>query len=146
MAKEPYSRMVRHFWTGETGLKIAKIGCVHTQLLSAYVVANNHAHMTGVYYLPIGYIMEDLRNLTYEKSEECITNLVEANYCEYDFENRYIWVKKMLAYQAGESINPANKSQIKHISNQINIAMNKKVSFIEDFLNVYMKTHMIELW
>lgn len=145
MASEPYSRMLPHFWTGETGVEIARLGCVYTQLLSAYVVANNHTHMTGVYYLPVGYIVEDLRNISYEQVTECINNLVGIKYCEYDFDNRYIWVRKMLSYQAGQSINPKNVSQIKCINKQVNIAVNKKISFMEDFLSIYMASHMIEL-
>jgi len=137
-----YAKVVTSFWTGDTGLKISKLGSSYVQLLSCYLVCNKHAHMTGIYHLPIGYVVEDLSNLTYEEVTNGVKGLIDVGYCKYDFDKKYIWVENMLKYQVGEKLTAGNKQTVA-INRYVDSIGSMRLSFFDEFMEKYMESHCI---
>jgi len=89
----PYGMLNADFFSRPENKKLVNAGGLSFALY-AYLRANEHANMTGVYYLPLDYINFDFP-LGMEKIKQLLNELIELGYCHYDKDYHYIWVVNM---------------------------------------------------
>jgi hypothetical protein len=94
------------FWFGETGKSLR--GDPEAQVLALYLMTSPHARMTGVYYLPMAYILADT-GLTFEGASKGLRRLSEAHFCEYDEASETVFVVQMARFQIGDVLDPKDK-------------------------------------
>lgn len=83
-----YSKISPKFWTGLTGRSLRKCG-METQFLALYLLTSPHANMTGIYYLPIEYIVHDTGR-SQQEILKAFTNLQTVNFCRYDENTEHV--------------------------------------------------------
>lgn len=137
-----YARIVTDFWGSKTCGEISEGGDSITQLVALYLLCNSHANLTGVYYLPIGYICEDIGTIDFNEAKGAIDKLVRVGYCCYDYNKKIVWVKKMLYYQVGEKTKLGD-NQSKCIKKHIDRFLSHDLEFMGEFLNQYSTSHNI---
>ncbi len=108
-----YARICPSFWTGNTGRTIKLMKNRDVTLTAFYLITNTHTHMTGMYYLPIAYIMSDT-GLSLEEASNAMFKLKEIGFCAYDDQLEYVWIKEMARYQIAEELK-GNDNRIKPI-------------------------------
>ena len=140
-----YARIQTGIWSSDLGIRLSKRKSTNIQLMAFYLMSNKHANLTGAYYLPIGYIYEDISTISFDEIEGLINCLQDDNFCKYDFDNKYVWVKKMMKYQVGEKLSDKDSSKIIAVSKYTQEMIDIKVSFIDEFCDEYMQSHRIEI-
>lgn len=104
-----YGAVSPRFWIGTTGKQLR--GKTDAQLLALYLMTSPHARMTGVYHLPMAYIVADT-GMTLQGASKALQCLIEAQFCEYDADSDTIFVVQMALYQIGERLDPKDKRVI----------------------------------
>lgn len=110
------------FWIGETGRALRKNP--DAQRVAIYLMTAPASEMTGVFYCPLTSILNDvgifeapLKPLAspsegakegwsdpLEGVKQAILTLIELDFCFYDFESEFVFVKEMARWQIGESL------------------------------------------
>ena len=110
------------FWIGETGRALRKNP--NAQRVAIYLMTAPSSEMTGVFYCPLSSILNDvgvfeapLETLIspsegalegvyspLEGVKQAILTLMKLDFCFYDFESEFVFVKEMARWQIGESL------------------------------------------
>lgn len=110
------------FWIGETGRALRKNP--NAQRVAIYLMTAPSSEMTGVFYCPLSSILNDVgifeapcKSLAspsegakegwsdpLEGVKQAILTLIELDFCFYDFESEFVFVKEMARWQIGESL------------------------------------------
>lgn len=110
------------FWIGETGRALRKNP--DAQRVAIYLMTAPSSEMTGVFYCPLSSILNDVgifetpyKTLTsssegalegvyspLEGVKQAILTLMKLDFCFYDFESEFVFVKEMARWQIGESL------------------------------------------
>jgi len=75
--------------------KVRKLD-VDARLLFVYLIANQHAHVAGIYYLPVAYMAHEL-GMSESRASKALASLVGL--VEHDAERDIVWVVNMAAKQ-----------------------------------------------
>jgi hypothetical protein len=111
--------------------KVKALDC-NGKLLWVYLLTNEHTHLSGLYYLPIPYIIHET-GLTDKGLRGGLEALEQSQMVHYDHKIEAVWVRKMLRRQRG--VNAANKNAWTSIVNQLKSF--KDSPLIPLFLNEY---------
>lgn len=110
------------FWIGKTGRALRKNP--NAQRVAIYLMTAPSSEMTGVFYCPLSSILNDvgvfeapLKPLIsssegaleggyspLEGVKQAILTLMKLDFCFYDFESEFVFVKEMARWQIGESL------------------------------------------
>ncbi len=110
------------FWIGATGRSLRKDP--NAQRVAIYLMTSPMSEMTGVYYCPLASILNDVGTFEapqkplgspseggvdgyaspIEGVKQAILTLVELDFCFYDFDSEFVFVKEMARWQIGESL------------------------------------------
>ena len=110
------------FWVGETGRALRKDP--NAQRVAIYLMTSPSSEMTGVYYCPLTAILNDVGSFEapykplvspskaplegstspLEGVKQAILTLIKLDFCFYDFESEFVFVKEMARWQIGESL------------------------------------------
>ena len=110
------------FWVGETGRALRKDP--NAQRVAIYLMTSPSSEMTGVYYCPLTAILNDVGSFEAPSKplssplqgplegsisplkgvKEAILTLIKLDFCFYDFESEFVFVKEMARWQIGESL------------------------------------------
>ena len=110
------------FWVGETGRALRKDP--NAQRVAIYLMTSPSSEMTGVYYCPLTAILNDVGSFgapykplaspskgalegstsPLEGVKQAILTLIKLDFCFYDFESEFVFVKEMARWQIGESL------------------------------------------
>lgn len=101
-----YSRISPQFWLGETGKSLR--GDAQTQVVALYLLTSPHATWTGVYHCPVLYIAHETGS-PLEGASQALERLIEGGFCDYEAPSEVIFVRRMAAWQIGESLSPHDK-------------------------------------
>ena len=97
-----YKTIQESFWTD---LKVRKLS-PNEKLMYLYLITNPHAHYSGLYYLPISFMSEEV-GLTVKTITESIDSLAKNDMIRYDHTHSVAWIIKMCKYQMAQGGNPA---------------------------------------
>ncbi len=126
-----YSRFEPGFWTGATGRQLR--GHKEAIIVAAYVINNDHANMTGLYFLPIMYIAHET-GLTLKEASKGLRRVIEVGFARYDEASERIWVINMARKQIGDRLKP-NDNQRKGLLGALRNLRNHP--FLKDFCDYY---------
>lgn len=110
------------FWIGETGRALRKNP--NAQRVAIYLMTAPSSEMTGVFYCPLSSILNDVGVFEapleplispsegalegvyspLEGVKQAILTLMKLDFCFYDFESEFVFVKEMARWQIGESL------------------------------------------
>jgi hypothetical protein len=127
----PYATVSPQFWTGATGKRLRKNQ--DAQRVAFYLITSPHSHQTGVYYLPIMYLCHEI-GMDQEGAYKALAWLESEDFCVYDKESEWVWIKGMAAWQVGSALSPADK-RCRGI--QQYIATLPELPFIDAFIEKY---------
>lgn len=154
-----YGKVSPRFWIGETGRKLRKMP--DAQRIAMYLMTAPMAEMTGVFYCPIATILNDVGapceelHIESEGSSEGLARvredpskghqrgvegvkraleaLKELDFCFYDFESEFVFVKEMARCQIAEKLKPSD-NQVKGIRKLVeNMPKPMRARFIERY-------------
>lgn len=94
-----YGILLPSFWNGDTGRQLQQCG-KDAVILAAYLTANDHANMIGLYHIPKPTILRDLPVL--ENGTilgEALLWLDAADYAFYDTATSFTWVCEMARFR-----------------------------------------------
>ena len=136
MAELTYRKVSPLFWTGDTGRIFRKAG-PDVRLAALYLLTGPHSHMSGIYYLPVAYLANDL-DLTLEGASKVLQRCIEAGFCKYDESAEIVWIVKMSRIQVAEKL-PPKDNRVKFIQNHLRNLPNTplKAEFIEMYTEAY---------
>lgn len=111
-----YGIVSPRFWIGETGRKLRSMP--YAQRVAMYLLTAPASEMTGVYYCPVATILNDV-GLPSESlardHEGALKAVIEAlkalqslDFCEFDFDSGYVFVKEMARWQIAEKLKPTD--------------------------------------
>ena len=121
-AMREYGIVSPMFWVGATGRSLRKDP--NAQRVAIYLMTSPMSEMTGVYYCPLASILNDVGTFEdpqkplgspseggvdgcaspIEGVKQAILKLIELDFCFYDFESEFVFVKEMARWQIGESL------------------------------------------
>lgn len=121
-AMREYGIVSPMFWIGATGRSLRKDP--NAQRVAIYLMTSPMSEMTGVYYCPLASILNDVGTLEaslkplespskggidglvspFEGVKQAILTLMELDFCFYDFESEFVFVKEMARWQIGECL------------------------------------------
>lgn len=127
-----YSKILSRIWIGKTGKEIKSFG-PETTVLAHYLISSPHAHMSGVYYLPLSYMAHE-SGLSSKAVPKTLQNLISIDFCTYDENTEYVWVHTMARYQVSEELHPKD-NMVKHLNKHFKNLPN--VSFLKRFYEKY---------
>ena len=105
-------------WLNGTMQEILYEYSKETFTVAIYLITTPHAHMSGVYYLPISEIA-DHTNCSVDETRKSLAELDEIGFAKYDATVKIIWVRNMWRYQIGDPFNHRDnkyKSTISHLA------------------------------
>jgi hypothetical protein len=127
----PYATFSPLFWTGDTGKKLRKHGDI--QRAAAYLMTSPHSHQSGVYWLPMMYLSNEV-GLSMEGASEALIWLTEEGFARYDEKREWVWVCEMAAWQIGTELSPTDK-RCKGLQQYLTTLPD--LPFIPDFIERY---------
>lgn len=111
-----YGIVSPRFWIGETGRKLRSMP--YAQRVAMYLLTAPASEMTGVYYCPVSTILNDVglpsESLARDHEgalkavKEALKTLRSLNFCEFDFDSEYVFVKEMARWQIAEKLKPTD--------------------------------------
>ena len=125
-----YGTVSPKFWIGNTGRQLRKMP--YAQRIAMYLMTAPMAEMSGVFYCPVATILNDVgapcdlieapskglpRGI--EGVKEALKALESLNFCFYDFESVYVFVKEMAHWQIAEKLKPTD-NRVKSIRQAVN--------------------------
>jgi hypothetical protein len=126
VAEGRYTRIKSKFWNDE---KVVT-WCDDTKLLALYLVSSPHSNMIGCYYLPLGYVCEDL-GWDIDRLRSSLQNLIINVFIKYDEIAKVVYLPTYLMHNPIE-----NENQAKSAAKQV--AELPKTQLIQD-LKLYVK-------
>ena len=115
-----YGIVSPRFWIGATGKELRKHP--YAQRVALYLMSAPSSEMTGVYYCPVTSILFEVGSPFDAPSKglqeqidavkEALSILSDLDFCLYDFESEYVFVKEMARWQIAESLKPSDKRVI----------------------------------
>ncbi len=124
---EMYRTIDTALWTDPKVRKLTSTG----KLLFVYLITNSHAHVSGIYYLPIPTILFELglSEIGYRKGIEGVSS---PGLVRIDEKTSVVWVKNMLHYQGGRA---SGEKLLRAAANNLDNLHNS--CLIEEFLQRY---------
>jgi len=104
-----YSIVSAKFWIGETGKNLR--GNKDAQILALYLLTSPHASMSGLYYCPIYYMVQDT-GLPLEGVKKALAGLEKQGFCEYDEASDIVLINQMARFQIGPTLSRGDKRRI----------------------------------
>ena len=111
-----YGIVSPRFWIGETGRKLRSMP--YAQRVAMYLLTAPASEMTGVYYCPVATILNDVglpsESLArdHEGASKAVIEALKAlqslDFCEFDFDSEYVFVKEMARWQIAEKLKPTD--------------------------------------
>ena len=111
-----YGIVSPRFWIGETGRKLRSMP--YAQRVAMYLLSAPASEMTGVYYCPVATILNDVglpsESLARDHEGalkaviEALKTLRSLDFCEFDFDSEYVFVKEMARWQIAEKLKPTD--------------------------------------
>lgn len=111
-----YGIVSPRFWIGETGRKLRSMP--YAQRVAMYLLTAPASEMTGVYYCPVATILNDVglpsESLARDHEgalkavKEALKTLRSLDFCEFDFDSEYVFVKEMARWQIAEKLKPTD--------------------------------------
>lgn len=111
-----YGIVSPRFWIGETGRKLRSMP--YAQRVAMYLLTAPASEMTGVYYCPVATILNDVglpsESLArdHEGALKAVIGALKAlqslDFCEFDFDSEYVFVKEMARWQIAEKLKPTD--------------------------------------
>jgi hypothetical protein len=98
--------------------------------LSAYLLSCSHGTIAGVFSLPQGYVVEDLR-WPHERVSEAFRDVVSKGFANHCATVRWVWIRKHLEWNPPE--NPNQWKAVRKIVSQIP----SKCTWLPDFQNFF---------
>lgn len=112
-----YGVVSPRFWIGRTGRELRKHP--YAQRIAMYFISAPLSEMTGVFYCPLSTILNDVGSPTEGASKghqedinavkRGILTLQNLDFCFYDFDTEFVFVKEMAAWQIGSVLKPSDK-------------------------------------
>lgn len=102
----PYATISPLFWTGKTGKKLRELP--DAQRVAMYLMTSPHSHQSGLYWLPMMYICNEI-GIPMEGASKALTWLSGEGFCKYDESTEWIWVCEMAAWQIGSELSEGDK-------------------------------------
>jgi hypothetical protein len=94
------------FWTGSTGRKLRKNP--DAQRVALYLMTCPHSHQTGLFYLPMMYLCNEV-GISEKGASKALLWLSEEGFAKYDEASEWIWVCEMASWQIGSELAAADK-------------------------------------
>ena len=141
-----YGKVSPRFWIGETGRQLRKMP--DAQRIAMYLMTAPMAEMTGVFYCPIATILNDVgapceglkrgsegtseglarvcedsykdHQRGIEGVKTALKALQKLDFCFYDFESEFVFVKEMARCQIAEKLKPSD-NQVKGIRRMVEL-------------------------
>lgn len=129
-----YSKISTKFWISQKSKGIKDLP-IETRLVAIYLMSSPHSSMIGIYYLPIALMAHDT-GISIESASCAIEQLVEAGFCQYDFDMGYVWVIEMAYQEMGSQLKETD-NRIKGIEETLQSL--PPLCFMEDFFTLYGK-------
>lgn len=98
-----YAKVSPQLWTGDLGMALQ--GRPELQSLAVYLITSPHAHMSGLYRLPLSYIAADL-GCDRTPLKGWLEELERLGFCRYDFDQQRVWVVEMLRHEIDTKTGP----------------------------------------
>lgn len=127
-----YSKISPQFWVGATGREIRELG-IEARMLAIYLLSCPHANMVGIYYLPVDYIVHDIR-INKEEILNALHRLISIGFCSFDTKAEYIWVHEMAKHQICSYLSERDK-RVKAVNDIFHSLPN--LTFLNDFYEKY---------
>lgn len=115
-----YGIVSPRFWIGATGKELRKHP--YAQRVALYLMSAPSSEMTGVYYCPVTSILFEVGSPFDAPSKglqeqidavkEALSILSDLDFCLYDFESEYVFVKEMARWQIAEFLKASDKRVI----------------------------------
>ena len=112
-----YGMVSPRFWIGKTGKTLRKNP--YAQRVALYLMTAPSSEMTGVFYCPLATILNDVGSpsegalLDYEGAlasvKEALETLRSLDFCVFDEESDFVFVKEMAHWQIAEKLKPSDK-------------------------------------
>lgn len=102
----PYATVSPLFWTGKTGKKLRQLP--DAQRVAMYLMTSPHSHQSGLYWLPMMYICNEI-GIPLEGASKALECLTAEDFCEYDESTEWVWVCEMAAWQIGTELSEGDK-------------------------------------
>ena len=113
-----------------------KIFSIEAKLLGIFLMTNEFCVMVGVYHIP-KINMALSTGLSEKQVDKALAELIEGEFCCFDEDSSFIWVKDMAKTQVAD--NP-NEKQRKGVLNEITrLANDDECPFVDPFLKHYSK-------
>lgn len=105
------------FWIGRTGRLLRSHP--YAQRVALYLMTSPFSEMTGVFYCPLSSILNDVgspiegasmgHQCSIDGVSEALMTLQGLDFCFYDFESEFVFVKEMARWQIAEKLKKADK-------------------------------------
>lgn len=102
----PYATVSPLYWTGSTGKKLRKVP--DAQRVSLYLMTCPHSHQTGIYYLPMMYLCNEV-GIQEKGASKALAWLSQEGFSVYDSASEWVWVCEMASWQIGASLSESDK-------------------------------------
>jgi hypothetical protein len=120
MPADRFGLLFDSYWTGPTGRDIQRRGC-DAVILGLYLSSTRHAHMTGLYELPLLYVAADLPVLgshgvpVLDAIMAALADLADVGFAHFDAASGFVWVVEMARIRCGlradEPLKPHDKKR-----------------------------------
>jgi len=105
-----FTQLRPSFWTGTTGRQIRAFG-QECQITALYLISAPTSHALGLYYLPLQFLAHET-GLKDERVRESIEKLRLIGFCDYDYDNEFVFVVNMARFQIGEELELKDKQVV----------------------------------
>lgn len=102
----PYATVSPLFWTGSTGKKLRKNA--DAQRVAFYLMTCPHSHQTGIYYLPMLYLVNEV-GIVEKGASKALAWLSDEGFAKYDVTTEWVWVCEMASWQIGSGLSESDK-------------------------------------
>ncbi len=127
-----FNKISAKFWMAKFSRNLKQFG-PEAMLLPIYLQTNHHTHSLGIFYLPIEYIAHDI-GLEVNRVRDLLKYLVGLGFCQYDFEEKYIWLKDYAIEQAGGALK-GHDNRVKQM--QKYYAELPALDFLDEFFQIH---------
>jgi hypothetical protein len=102
----PYATLSPLFWTGSTGKKLRKNP--DAQRVAVYLMTSPHSHQSGMYYLPMLYLCNEV-GISQKGASKALAWLSDEGFAKYDEKSEWVWVCEMASWQIGSTLSEGDK-------------------------------------
>ena len=152
-----YGVISPRFWIGATGKELRKHP--YAQRVALYLMSAPSSEMTGVYYCPVTSILFEVGSTfegaskglqeQIESVKEALRTLIDLDFCLYDFESEYVFVKaadKLSAYlKCLEELRSGNAEFVQAEKSIGDALRDKKMRAVDYFFEHYIPAFALTL-